>query len=119
MICTFFIDTIHLTSPYDEGFWNELPVELTDEQFDRLYRTMVDLIKSKEFYSLKPQTEDDEWWLHKYLPDIHQMIEDKLKEWAPKKWDEGILPQLFNVDMYAPQEAWDKYNLEKENNERT
>ena len=48
MICTFFIDTIHLDPPYDEEFWNEFPVELTEEQFERLYRTMVELIKTKE-----------------------------------------------------------------------
>ena len=45
------------------------------------------------------------------------LLEDKLKEWAPKKWEDGILPHLYNVDMYAPAEAWEKYNLEKQNND--
>ena len=103
----FWIDTAHLQHPYDEEDL-DLPVELTDEQFERICQTMARLIESNEYHSMHPHTDDDEWWLYKYLPDIHQHIEETVREWAPKVWDEGILPQLFNVDMYVPEEVWDK-----------
>ena len=113
MKCTFKIDTGHLSPPYDDSY-EDLIIELSDEQFERLCKIMKELLDSKEYYSLHPGTEDNEWWLHKYLPDVNQKVREELEKQAPLIWDEGILPQLFNVDIYAPDEAWDVINEEED-----
>lgn len=109
MECNFKIDTMHLSYPYS-GYYEDFIVELSDDQFRRLCETLYKLKESKELYSQQPMTDDDEWWLHKYLPDVHKIVRDELEKRAPEIWDEGIMPQLFNADIYAPDEAWEFIN---------
>lgn len=111
----FKIDTGHLSPPYDE-FYTDFPIELTEEQFERLCKVMRELLDNKIYYSKMPATDDHEWWLHDYLPDIHQKIRIELESRAAQVWGEGILDQLFNVDIYVPDEVWDSIEEEESNN---
>ena len=102
---SFQIDTGHLSYQYN-GYYEDFDVELSDEQFEQLCITLKRLWETKELYSLHPGTEDHEWWLHKYHPDILKIVRDELEIRAPQIWDSGILPELYNVDIYVPDEAW-------------
>ena len=108
----FLIDTSSVAGgEFDDMYddWDSISVELSDEEFS-------DLIKArKTWYSeLKKSdlVDDDEYFLHKYVPNIHQKIRKALYEQAPSIWGEKIMPKLHNVDIYLPDDIdWNEFNV--------
>ena len=82
-------------------------MELTDEQFDRLCKAHKSWIKN-EGYLKRDCLEDDEYFIHRDLPDIWEKFRAEIAERAPKIWDEGIIPYLPEMDLYIPDEAYEE-----------
>ncbi len=102
----FHIETFHLPAPYDEKWFQDFPFELTDEQFDRLCKEHAAWIETERFKK-RNDLDDDEYFLHRYVPDVWEKFRSEIAERAPKMWDEGIIPHLYNIDLYVAEEVWD------------
>ena len=108
----FHIDTTH-TSTYYENWYEDLPVELTDEEFKELCLAQMKWMSSgewKEHRKSHPDA-DEEYFLNKYCPKILCKVRNTLLEHATEIWDERIIPHLDQADIYIPEEVWDANNL--------
>ena len=54
---------------------------------------------------------DEEYFLKKYCPDILCKVRKTLLEYAPEIWDERIIPNLNQADIYVPEDVWDANEL--------
>lgn len=116
-IYNFHIESFHLPYPYDEEFYQHFPMELTDEQFERLYNAFVIWRETDEYKHLNDLA-DDEYFLHKYVPDIWEKFRAEISVRAPKIWDDGIIPYLSEMDMYVPDEVWERIQKQLIMNEK-
>jgi hypothetical protein len=105
----FQIDTCHVSSEIDNMFddWVEINVELSDEEVMELLKARKEWVESDEF-KIWDSDNDEESFLHKYVPNIHKKVRKALEEQAPSIWGKKIMPELFNVDIYLPDEICDK-----------
>lgn len=103
MICKFQIDTIHLPSKIYEMFdyWVGIDVELTKEEVCELIRARHEWMKSDEWKQWD-SANDEEYFIRKHAPKIHAKVRKALEEQAPSIWGEIIMPELYNVDIYYP-----------------
>ena len=110
--CNFHIDTSH-TSTYYENWYEDLPVELSDEEFEALCAAQKKWMSSGEWHEhMKSYPDaDEEYFLKKYCPDILCEVRKTLLEYAPEIWDERIIPNLNQADIYVPDEVWDANEL--------
>ena len=109
MMLHFTIDPSHLEGPFgDRSFIRSLAVELTEREFR-------ELCHSKRLWELfpalregLPPVTDDEPFLRRMLPDIHQRVREVLRQSACELWGRDILPHLKAVDIYLPAECYTK-----------
>lgn len=101
----FRIDTCHLSSEIDNMFdhWVEIDVKLSDEEVTELLKTRQEWFASEEFKKWDSYN-DEEYFLHKFVPNIHKKVRTALEEQAPYIWGEKIMPELYNVDIYLPKD---------------
>lgn len=104
-IYKFRIDTIHLSPEIDEMFddWIPINVELSEQEVRELLRARNAWFASEEFKKWDVDN-DEEYFLKKYVPNIHAKVRKALEEQAPSIWGEKIIPELSNVDIYCPEE---------------
>ena len=102
----FHFETFHLPPPYDDEWYQKFEMELTDEQFDRLCKAHRKWIDNENFIG-RDCLQDDEYYIHRDLPDIWELLRTKINELALQIWGEGIREYLDQTDMYIPDEAWD------------
>ena len=102
----FHFESFHLPPPYDDEWFQEFEMELTDEQFERIckaHRSWID----NEHFKERDCLLDDEFFIKRDLPDIWAMLRAKINELALQLWGEGIREHLDQLDMYIPEEAWE------------
>jgi hypothetical protein len=83
--------------------WVEIDVELSDEEVTELLKARQEWFASEEFKKWDSYN-DEEYFLHKFVPNIHKKVRTALEEQAPDIWGEMILPVLYNVDIYLPED---------------
>ena len=100
----FHVDLIHLETHYDD--WYEgFPVSLTKLEFKELCDAQKTWIQTEE-YKKWPSDGDEEYFIKKYCPSIHLKVREALKQFALNRWGEEIIDELFNADIYVPEEVW-------------
>lgn len=100
----FHVDLIHLETHYDD--WYEgFPVSLTKLEFKELCDAQKIWIQTEE-YKKWPSDGDEEYFIKKYCPSIHLKVREALKQFALNRWGEEIIDELFNADIYVPEEVW-------------
>jgi hypothetical protein len=102
----FRIDPCHLPSEIVNIFdhWAEIDVELTDEEVTELLKTRKEWLSSEEFKNKGAGIEDDEYYLYKFVPGIHEKMRKVLEEQAPLIWSEKIIPEIDDLDIYLPKD---------------
>ena len=101
--CNFAIEAF-FGIPYDYDNWYEyMEVELTDEQFDRYCETYERWHASDEWEKWNDENGEN-FFIERDLPEIYQLITDKLKAYAPQIWDERIVPYLDQINIYTAEE---------------
>ena len=81
----FHFESFHLPPPYDEDWFQEFEMELTDEQFDRICKAHRSWIDNEHFMERNCLL-DDEFFIKRDLPDIWAMLRAKINELALQIW---------------------------------
>ena len=85
--------------------WQTIEVELSDDEVVRLLRARKAWYTSDEYKKDRGTTiTDEEYFMKKYVPDIHSKVRKALEEQAPSIWGDIIIPELFNVDIFITDE---------------
>ena len=101
----FHVDLIHLETYY-EDWYEEFPVLLTDEEFDELCKAQREWMQTEEWIN-RHSDADEEYFIKKHCPNIYSKVKTSLEKFALSKYGEGIIKELFNADIYIPEEVWD------------
>lgn len=95
-----------------ENWFEDMEVELTEEQFDRYCETLERWHASDDYKKWNNENGED-YFIKRDLPDIYQIIIDKLKTYAPQVWDERIMPYLDQVNIFTADEIWESCQFYK------
>ena len=102
----FSIDTSHLSYEIFSMYydWQTIEVELSDDEVVRLLRARKAWFTGEEIKEKGNTVTDEEYFMKKYVPDIHSKVRKALEEQAPSIWGDKIIPELFNVDIFLGDE---------------
>ena len=106
-IYKFSISTTHLSYEIDSMYddWQTIDVELSDDEVVKLLRARKAWYTSKEYKKDRGSTiTDEEYFMKKYVPDIHSKVRKAIEEQAPSIWGNKIIPELFNIDIFISNE---------------
>lgn len=93
--------------PFDyENWYEDMEIELTDEQFER-YRKMLEKWKQSDEWKKWDMENGEDFFIHRDLPDIYQIIQSRLQVYAPQVWDERIIPYLDQINIFTSNEMWE------------
>lgn len=104
--CNFAIEACLGIPIHYDNWYEHMEVELTDEQFNRYCETLEKWKTTDEWKQWNDENGED-YFIKRDLPDIYQLIIDKLKANAPKIWDERIMPYLDQINIYTAEEIWE------------
>jgi hypothetical protein len=105
----FKIDVIHCQPDYD-NWYEDLPVELSDAEFHALCNAQKKWRTTDEWKNRHCDM-DEEYFINKYCPEILLKVRKTLLVKAIDIWDERIIPNLDQADIYVPEEVWDVKEL--------
>ena len=106
-ICNFEIEAFLGIPCSYENWYETLPVGLTDEQFSRYCETLKRWQETNDWHDFNRCENGDDYFIHKDLPDIYEIIFKTLKKQAPKIWDDRILEYLDQVNIYTAKEIYE------------
>lgn len=110
-MCNFEIEAF-FGLPFDYENWYEtMTVELTDEQFDH-YCDALRRWKTTEEWKNSDIEDGDDYFIHRDLPDIWQLLQEQLAKVAPVIWDERINDYLDQVNIYTANEIYESVDRE-------
>ena len=93
--------------PFDyENWYEDMEIELTDEQFER-YLKMLEKWKQSDEWKKWDMENGEDFFIRRDLPDIYQIIQSRLQVYAPQVWDERIIPYLDQINIYTSNEMWE------------
>lgn len=93
--------------PYDyENWYEDMEIELTDEQFER-YLKMLEKWKQSDEWKKWDMENGEDFFIRRDLPDIYQIIRSRLQVYAPQVWDERIIPYLDQINIFTSNEMWE------------
>lgn len=93
--------------PFDyENWYEDMEIELTDEQFER-YLKMLEKWKQSDEWKKWDMENGEDFFIHRDLPDIYQIIQSRLQVYAPEVWDERIIPYLDQINIFTSNEMWE------------
>ena len=93
--------------PFDyENWYEDMEIELTDEQFER-YLKMLEKWKQSDEWKKWDMENGEDFFIHRDLPDIYQIIQSRLQVYAPQVWDERIIPYLDQINIFTSNEMWE------------
>jgi hypothetical protein len=104
--CTFAIEAVFGIPIYYDNWYEDLDVELTDEQFNRYCQTLKQWTATDEWKEWNSENGED-YFIKRDLPDIYNVIWETLKKEAPNIWDERILSYLDQINIYTADELWE------------
>ena len=99
--------------------WVDIDVELSYDEVAELLIKRKTWFESDEFKEMHGRTiDDEEYFLHKYVPHIHKKVRKAIEEQLPSILGEEIMPQ---VDIYVPEnldymelEEWESIRSQKQ-----
>lgn len=101
----FHYDFNHISDITDNDDWyGDFPVLLTEEEYNAMLETHKKWYKSEEWIENKEQ--DDEFFLHRYCPDVHKKVRAALNDYAIKNWRDEVVRELDQADFYMPDEIY-------------
>ena len=104
--CSFEIETFFRV-PFDyENEYESIMLELTDEQFNRYCDALRWWEATDEWKNWDIENGDD-YFIHRDLPDIWQLLQEELAKVAPVIWDERIKDYLDQVNIYTANEIYE------------
>ena len=89
-----------------ENWYEDMEIELTDEQFER-YLKMLEKWKQSDEWKKWDMENGEDFFIHRDLPDIYQIIQSRLQVYAPQVWDERIIPYLDQINIFTSNEMWE------------
>ena len=93
--------------PFDyENWYEDMEIELTDEQFER-YLKMLEKWKQSDEWKKWDMENGEDFFIRRDLPDIYQIIRSRLQVYAPQVWDERIIPYLDQINIFTSNEMWE------------
>ena len=107
--CHGHLETFHLNPPFDEEWYQEFEYELTDEEYDRLLKAFMEWSQTEEWKKMDC-LDDDEYYLHRYVPDLCEKIRGVSEARALEIWGESIRPELSNMGIYVPDDIYEDYD---------
>jgi len=63
--------------------------------------------KSEKWHELRRFDNDDEYFLLHCCPNIHKKVREALENFTRKLWQEEVVQQLDQTDLYLPDEIYD------------
>lgn len=105
--CKFFVEACLGMPMIYENWWEELEVELTEEQFSRYADVLYKWCHSSEFKEWNDDNGHD-FFIKRDLSDIYDIIWTRLKEMAPQIWDERINDYLGQINIFTADEIYDR-----------
>ena len=105
----FKIDISHC-QPYYEDWYEDLPVELSDDEFQALCIAQKKWRETDEWKNRHCDM-DEEFFIKKYCPEIWHKVRQTLLAEAVNLWDERIIPHLDQADIYVLEEVWEANGL--------
>lgn len=103
-IYKFRIDTIHLPGEFDDMFddLQTVDVSITEKEAADLITARKEWFASEDFKN-SDAADDEEYFLHRYVPSIHAKVRKAIEEQAPSIWGEEIKPYISQLGIYCPQ----------------
>lgn len=103
--CNFYVEACLGIPIIYENWWEELEVELTDEQFSRYCNTLYIWNKDIKF---KNNNEDNghDFFIKRDLPDIYTLIWNRINVMASQIWDERIIDYLDQINIFTADEIY-------------
>ena len=112
-----------VTGHYDDE-WQDIPVELTDEEYTFFVHRHIEFVKSKWFKKRYDSGTMDEM-IGLFAPEIFRRIKDAIKVAAPIYWPD-VIDKIDQFDIYLPRvmedDLWDireKEERQKKSSEGT
>ena len=103
--CLFNIEAM-LGIPFDYDNWfEEMEVELTDEQFNQYCDTLVKWEATDEWNEWDDENGHD-YFIRRDLPEIYKIVRQKLIEVVPIKWGEQCMEYIDQINIYTPAEIY-------------
>lgn len=106
--CVFKVEAFFGVPIYYDNWRETLNVSLTDEQFQRYCDQMAYWITTEEWEDFNRDENGEDYFIKRDLPDIYHVIWETLVDKAPQIWDESIMPYLDQVNIYTPNEIYEK-----------
>ncbi len=114
-LCNFAIEVM-FGVPFDyENWYEHMPIELTDEQFNRYCETAKRWETFAEWKEWNDENGED-FFIKRDLPDIYALIQENLVRVAPIVWDERINDYLDQINIYTADEIWHNVRTSKSAN---
>lgn len=104
----FDIDLIHLPSDPEDWFFT-IPVRLTIAEIEALLKAEKEWEQTDEWKS-RYDDADDEYYIHKYCPDVHKKVRDALKEYCIGHFGQDVVNELDQADIYIARQ--DRFDME-------
>lgn len=97
----FDIDLAHLY-PMPEDWFFTIPVRLTIAEIEALRKAEKEWKQTDEWKN-RYDDADDEYYIRKYCPMVHEKVRKTLEEYCKQHFDEDVVNQLDQADMFI---AW-------------
>lgn len=108
-ICTFEIEAVHGIPFVYDNWYETMKVTLTDEQFQRYCQALKYWRTTDEWKNFDDLSGQD-YFIHRDLPDVYDVIMKQLRHDAPLIWDERINDYIDQINIYTASEIWDAVN---------
>ena len=103
--CNFAVEACYGIPIHYDNWYEHLTVMLSDEQFERYCNQLKLWMETDEWKKWNDENGED-FFIHRDLPDIFEVIMDTLKKQAPLIWDERINNYLDQINIFTADEIW-------------
>ena len=111
----FHYDLCHLHNE-PEDWYGDFPVSLSDAEYAELLDEHKKWYKTKEWYEINQPDANDEYFIHRFCPQIHKKVRESFEQFARNHWENEITLQLDSADLFLPDEIYEDTDPEFFNN---
>lgn len=111
-MCHFAIEAFFGIPINYENWFEHMCVELTEEQFERYCAALERWTHSEEWKKWNTDNGED-FFIKRDLPDIYDIIKERLTRIAPLIWDDRINDYLDQIRIYTADEIWEALQLQQ------
>lgn len=113
--CNFAVEACLGIPIHYENWYEHMSVCLSDEQFER-YCNQLKIWRTSDEWKKWNNENGEDFFIHRDLPDIYDLIMSTLKVQAPKLWDERIKNYIDQINIYTAEEIWNSIDNTKTQN---